>query len=232
MVTSPIFSLPGVPAQVKVGLAVLTAWLLYPAVAGTAVPQEIWAYLEAVLAETLAGLLMGLVSTMAVSAIQIAGGLLDLEMGFAMGALFDPLAGSQVTLMGRFFNVMAMLLLLVTDGHHALLLALADSFSMVPLGTLEITSFLTWQVIGVFTGMFGLALRLAAPILAVLLMADLALGLVARTVPQINVFILGFPLKAGLGTLITAVSLPLMAEVIGEILSGLGQTLVNLWGGA
>jgi len=144
--------------------------------------------------------------------------MIDLTMGFSMASLFDPQNQTRITLVGQFMYIVAILLFLAIDGHHSLLLAVQQSFNLVPLGTMIWQKSIPAFLLKTFIGMFLLGIRIAAPIIAVLLLCDICLGLIARTVPQLNVFIMGFPLKAGLGLIALAVSLPVLVALIGQIL--------------
>ncbi|MDN5325500.1 MAG: flagellar biosynthesis protein FliR [Moorella sp. (in: firmicutes)] len=228
-VTSPFFGIRGVPTMVKAGLGFLVALLLLPVLpAGQPVFNNPWVYALAVLNESLAGLALGYLASLIFSAIQMAGQLLDIHMGLAMATLFDPQNAASTTIMGQFFAILGLLLYFQMDGHHTLLLALQESFRLLPLGGFHFDGNLLWAVAKLFAGTFALALRIAAPLIAVLLITDLALSLVARTVPQLNVFILGFPLKVGLGLLVMIALLPLLATVFSNIFSQMEHDLALL----
>ncbi|KKM12329.1 hypothetical protein SY88_04035 [Clostridiales bacterium PH28_bin88] len=231
-VAAPFFSIRNVPPLVKVGFGVVLTLLVYPLMGtgGVALPSTLLGYgLEAV-GEVLVGLALGFIATLTFTAIKVAGELGDLQMGFAMTGLMDPLTGSRTSLMGEYLYMLGILLFLIINGHHTLILALVGSFELVPVGVASVNGGATAHVIGVFTGMFALGLRIAAPILAVLLISDLALGMVARTVPQLNVFILGFPLKVALGMLTLSLAAPLMAAVVGTVFTQMERDLAILMG--
>jgi flagellar biosynthetic protein FliR len=146
-------------------------------------------------------------------------------MGLAMSSLFDPQNATSTTVVSRFLYILGLLLFFQLNGHHTLLLYLQASFCHLPLGGVSFDGTMTWVVVKLFGAMFALALRIALPIIAVLLVSDLALCLVARTVPQLNVFILGFPLKAGLGVLTLIAILPLLLTVFTNLFSQMEQDL-------
>lgn len=231
-VAAPFFSIRNVPPLVKVGFGVVLTLLVYPLMGtgGVTLPSTLLGYgLEAV-GEVLVGLALGFIATLTFTAIKVAGELGDLQMGFAMTGLMDPLTGSRTSLMGEYLYMLGILLFLIINGHHTLILALVGSFELVPVGVASVNGGATAHVIGVFTGMFALGLRIAAPIVAVLLISDLALGMVARTVPQLNVFILGFPLKVALGMLTLSLAAPLMAAVVGTVVTQMERDLAILMG--
>jgi flagellar biosynthetic protein FliR len=149
-------------------------------------------------------------------------------MGLGMASLFDPQNAATTTIMGQFFAILGLLLFFQLDGHHTLLLALQESFRLLPLGGVHFDGNIIWTVVKLFSGMFSLAVRIAVPVIVVLLIADLALSLIARTVPQLNVFILGFPLKIGLGLLVLIAILPLLATVFRNLFSQIEHDLALL----
>jgi len=142
--------------------------------------------------------------------------------------LLDPQTGSRVTLLGQYLYVFGLLLFLQLDAHHLLLRLLADSFRFVPLNTTLITTKITWQIWQTFIGMFSLAFQIAAPLIVLLLASDLVLSLIARSVPQLNVFMVGFPLKAGLGILILNLMIPLFLTLFGYLLTVLERDMLTV----
>ncbi|MDK2985145.1 MAG: flagellar biosynthesis protein FliR [Clostridia bacterium] len=227
MSAAPFFSMKGMPGLVRVGMGFFLAVLIYPAVHGMEdIPTEIVAYVFLVGKEVLVGLVLGFVSMLTFTAVRIAGEFMDIQMGFAMAAVFDPQNQSRITLVGQFMNILGILLFLAIDGHHILLMALSHSYELIPLqGAVFKTAFVA-AIVKSFVGMFALGFRVAAPFIAVLVICDISLGLLARTVPQLNVFILGFPMKAGLGIITLTLALPVLAVVIGNILSQMEKDLV------
>lgn len=228
-VTAPFFRISGVPNLVKVALGFMVAVLLFPGLApARSAFGSNWGYALAVINESLAGLALGYLTSLIFSAIQVAGQLLDIHMGLAMSTLFDPQNASSTTIIGQFFVILGLLLFFQLNGHHTLLLALNESFSYLPLGGVYLDGSIVWAVVKLFAGMFGLALRIASPVIAVLVVSDVALSLVSRMVPQLNVFILGFPLKVGLGMLTLIAILPLLVTVFSNLFSQMGQDLALL----
>lgn len=223
----PIFGLRHVPPLLKAGSALILAILVAPVVVtaqGTV--ADVGTFILALLGEVLVGLALGYVATLIFNAIRVAGQLVDLQTGLAMADLLDPETGAGTSILGEFFYLLGLLLLLQMDGHHGLLRALADSFTLVPPGAAAWQGTLAQEMARIFAGMFALAFRLAAPLVAVLVVSDVALALVARTVPQLNVFMLGFPLKAGLGLAVLVVVLPLLAGAFGQVFGLMERDMV------
>ncbi|MDK2820384.1 MAG: flagellar biosynthesis protein FliR [Clostridia bacterium] len=225
-VTAPFFGIRGVPVLARAGLGLLVTILIFPVMPQAQLSFDFnWTYILALINETLAGLSLGYLTNLFFTVIQMAGQVLDINMGLAMANLFDPQNGASTTIISHCFSILGLLLFLQIDGHHTLLLELKESFSYLPLGGLNFDGGFTWTVVKLFSSSFALAIRIATPIIAVLLISDLSLSLIARTVPQLNVFILGFPVKVGLGLLSLIVSLPLLLTVFRSIFSQLEQDL-------
>lgn len=228
---APLFSNPSLPPWSKIGLgmflaAALTPFAGHPSLVG--VDGITFALLVA--GEVLMGLALGITANIIFHTVMVAGQLMDVSMGFAMSSLFDPASQVQSTLMGRFLNLVALMMLLAMDGHHSLILALGASFDLVPVTGVHFEGGTVQELVSIFSGMFLLAFKLAAPILAVVFVSEVSLGLVARTVPQLNVFMMGFPLKIGLGVLVMALIMPMMAAVFSNILSQMERDLMTIIG--
>lgn len=229
--TAPLLSNRGIPALSKIGLSLGLAIVLTP-FAGNPPLLEVdtMVFIMLLIGETLMGLTLGVIANMIFTGIMIAGQMMDVSIGFAMSNLFDPTSQVQSTLIGRFLNIVALMMLLAMDGHHSLILALGASFDLVPAAGIEMQILPFEYIVKIFSGMFLLAFKIAAPVLAVIFVSEISLGLVARTVPQLNVFILGFPLKIGVGVLVLAITMPIMALVFGNIISQMEKDLITIIG--
>ncbi|MBI2874491.1 MAG: flagellar biosynthetic protein FliR [Firmicutes bacterium] len=176
--------------------------------------------------EVLKGALIGFGAALVISTAQMAGSLLDVEMGFGMVNVVDPTLETQAPLVGNFQHLLALIIFLLVDGHHLLLRALWESFRLFPPGTAILPEQSAAGVLLLTAAMFSLALQLAAPVLATMFLTTVALGLLARTVPQMNVFFVGLPLKAGLGILLLVFTLPIywkaMSDLSRDLLRHLG----------
>lgn len=225
-VAAPFFDIRGIPALAKIGFAAVLTILVVPFVPGPTDFNGLLAYTLHVINEVLTGLLLGFAASLIFHFARVGGELIDLQMGFAMARVMDPQGEAQVTLMGNLQYIFAILLFFTLNGHHTLIAALIKSFQLVPLATGSLTGGLIEQLVNIFVSMFALAFKIAAPVLAVLLISDLSLGLVARTVPQLNVFMLGFPLKAGLGMLVVALILPLLSGIVSDMLLQMKKDLL------
>ncbi|GAB6158014.1 flagellar biosynthetic protein FliR [Desulfotomaculum varum] len=223
-----LFNLPGIPALVKAGLSFVLAALVTPLVmpAVPELPGGVWQFALVVLGEAGVGLGLGLVCTFIFNAARMAGQLLDFQIGFAMSAVMDPLSGSMNTLLSRFFFFLTLVLFMNMDGHHALIRALVKSYQLVPLTAAGINGEITLLMIRIFTDTFALAVQICAPVVAVLVITDLAMGLIGKTAPQLNIFQLGFPLKIAVGLSVLAVLLPALTSLFKYMLETLQKDLL------
>lgn len=219
-VAAPIFGNRYLPNQVKIVLALGTALILFPVVPVQSLPDTLVSLIPLGIGELLIGLIIGYISSLIFAAVQLGGQLLDTEMGFGIVNVLDPQSGLQLPLMGNFQYILALLVFLITNGHHLLLLALSDSFVAVPVGGLRISAGLTAAVVDLFAQLFVVALKISAPTLAALFLTSVALGIIARAVPQMNVFMVGLPVKLVTGILVLMVGLPLYLAVLERYFDG------------
>ncbi|ABO50904.1 flagellar biosynthetic protein FliR [Desulforamulus reducens MI-1] len=226
----PLYAIPGIPPLVKAGLSLVLAALTAPLVepAAASFPGGLWGLGLAVFSEVGVGLAIGLVCTFVFNAIRIAGQLLDFQIGFAMAAVMDPLGGGMNTLVSRFLFFMTLVLYMNMDGHHALIRALVKSYELVPLTAAAMNGELTLLIIRIFTDTFALAVQICAPVVAVLVITDLAMGLIGKTAPQLNIFQLGFPLKIAVGVSTLAILLPALTSVFKYLFDTLHKDLLLL----
>ena len=149
-------------------------------------------------------------------------------MGLGIANVMDPVSNSQSSVIAQMKNLIAMLIFLAVDAHHHLLKALVKSFDLVPIMDFQYSASLMEQVIKLAGNMFVIAVKVGAPVMIVLLLTSAALGLVARTVPQMNIFIVAFPVKIVIGFVFLALSLPFLSSFLRQIFDGLGGGIILL----
>jgi len=226
LILLPVLGHSFIPMQAKAGLAVLVSFLLYPVVAPTvpAIPVMPLALAVIAVKEIVIAGMIALFAQLVFTAVQLAGQLISYQMGLAVANVFDPVSSSQEAVVGQFATNAAMLIWLSVGAHHLLLMALADSFHLLPIGASW--SFHGWAALSnAIAAMFVTGLRLMAPVLILLLFVYVALGLLARAVPQIQVFFVSSPLTVALGLLVFALSLPAFAALLQQSYSHMGATL-------
>ena len=228
---APFFSIKGAPNLLKIILGIYLALIILPGVAITGdLPADIGRYSLLIIKEAFVGIVLGLVCMLVFSAIRLAGEIIDLQIGFSMASVLDPQNQTRITLIGQFMYMLGILLFLVIDGHHSLLMALSYSFDLVPIEGAILKPGMSSVAVRTFVGMFLLGVMIAIPFITVLLICDISLGMLARTVPQINVFMLGFPMKVGLGLFTLLLALPILITAISTILKQVEKDLVTVMG--
>ena len=211
----PFIGSQSVPVQLKTGFSFLIAIVLFPVVPVAPTSElllNIPSFVFIIVKEMFIGITIGFAASLLFAAVQFAGRLVDTQMGFALVQVVDPFSNTESTVTGQFQILIFSIIFLVVNGHYFLLLAIQKSFELIPLfgahlPTSDVASYLTSMVANIFV----LAIRLAAPVFSVLVLTSLSLGIIARTVPQINVFFVGLPLKIGLGVTTLAIVLPGLA---------------------
>jgi flagellar biosynthesis protein FliR len=176
-----------------------------------------------VVREVFLGLIIGFIATIAFTAIRMAGVLTGSGMGLNTAAQISPLTTEPSTLMDQFYTMLASLFFLSLRGHHWLLLSIQQTTELMPVGTFEMDPVLIMRLIPLTAKMFVVALQIALPIMAATLLADICLALLNKGVPQINVFLLGFPLKAMLAFVTLVVGMNILTDPFVHALSeGIG----------
>ncbi len=215
-VTAPIFGGTGVAPQTKIALGALFAAMILIVNGPVSIhmPSSILEAVVLVAGEVAFGVTLGYAASLVFAGVQLGGMMMGYQMGFAVANVLDPVSNNQVSIIGQFLFLFALLYFLAMDAHHILLKGMADSYILAPVGTFSVTQQATGWIVGMFARMFWLGLKLAMPVVGAIFLVDVALGIVAKTVPQMNVFIVGLPLKSLLGMFILALGYPFFALVM------------------
>lgn len=224
-VSAPTWSNPFVPMQLRMALALGLTLLVLPVVSFGELPASLLALSPLVVQELLVGIIVGFIATVIFAAIHLAGELLDIEMGLSMLNVLDPMSGTQVPLVGNFKYMLALLIFLAVDGHHLLLVGIVQSYGVVPVGGLSVGPEATGAIMDIAAGIFASGLKIAAPVVGSLFLTSVALGVVNRAVPQMNVFVVGMPVKLGVGVVMLAVGLPLYVSFLEVLFDSIGGEL-------
>lgn len=225
LVTAPIFRGRNVPNMVKAAFALLVALLLRSIVSPpVGIPVTIWEMTGLLAREFLIGASMGYLVQLFFLAVGVAGQLIDTEMGFHMASVLDPLSDSQLPLIGNLFSMLSILLYLSLQGHLLLLRALAESYELLPLGRFSFPVDLT-LLINACARLLALAVQIALPVMGASLFTSLMFGIMAKSVPQMNVFIVGMPLKIVLLSIVVVIALPGLVYFLER---GLGDVFLQL----
>jgi len=232
LLVAPVFSARMVPPMVKAGLIVLLTVLMVPvATAHLPVAPELTP--ATVLGETLVGFVIGLGAALLVGAAEAAGELMAIQIGLSGASIMDPVNQHQVPALGQFMQLTAIALLLGLDLHLVMLDAVAASTRLLPIGMEMDLAGGARAMVGLGSTLFLLGLRFAAPVVASVLIANVALAVLSRAAPQLNVLSVAFPLQIGVGLFALAASIPLIAtfftnwstpydDMVGRVLRVLG----------
>jgi len=227
---SPPFNGPVVPAPVKALLAVGLALPVTGSLTGqaAAIGTDTARLLTALVEQVVVGVALGFLTALFFAAVQAAGDLIDVLGGFSMAFALDPMGTNQSSIFGRFYNVLAITLLFVTDGYQLVLRGFMESYNTLPLnGTLSLATLDKMLTSGI-THMFTAALEIAAPLAAVLFCTDLALGLLNRIAPALNAFSLGFPAKIFLVLSLGGLAIGLLPRAIHSLVIPAVEAVVTV----
>lgn len=227
---SPIFSSNTIPAQVKAAWTLLVAFIIFPLVdySSLDLPQLGLPFALAVTRELMVGFVIGLGAYLIFVGIQMAGQLIDIQMGFGLVNVVDPITSTQVSVMGQYYYMVATVVFLAVDGHHLLIRGLMQTFDVIGLGQAHFTPALTDKMNDLFSQVFFIAFKVGAPVIGALFITNLALGVIARTVPQMNVFIVGMPLNVMVGLTVVAMSMSFFVYILQDMIHGLYRDMAIL----
>ncbi|TGE32625.1 flagellar biosynthetic protein FliR [Desulfosporosinus sp. Sb-LF] len=229
---APVFGARGVPTMVKLGLAGSLSVIVYPLISALnpSIPVELLPYVAVVIKEALVGLVIGFVIYAMTAIIQGAGQLIDFQMGFTMGAAIDPVYGVQSPMMGNFQMVLATMLLLATNSHHFLIAAMVKSYAYISINPTKLpVNYLFYAQL--ITHVFALAIQLGMPVFGALLVSDIGVGLLSRTVPQLNIFSVVFPVKIVFGFILLFLAVPFFGESVVHLFNTNISWLLELYQG-
>lgn len=231
-VMAPFFGARTAPVRVRAAVAFFVTIAMLPIIGPTPPALLADAGVAVVLGmmgfEVMIGFVIGVVAQLTFGAVQMAGQLAGIQMGIGLANLIDPQTQEHITSLAQWQNLLALLIFLSIDGHHILIRAVADSFKVLPLGggIPQAGGFgIVFELAG---GLFVIALKVAAPVLVLLLMVNAAMGVLAKLIPQLNVFIVGFPLNVAAGLFVLAASQPFTVRLLESSFGELQGSLAHL----
>ena len=230
MMFIPVFDSRNIPVLFKAGLAFSVSILLFPVLKLNNIPfiANAIPFGIGVAGEIMLGIIIGLSVKLIFTGIQLAGQLAGFQMGLAIANVMDPITSTQVSVIAQLNNLTAMLIFLTINAHHLFLRALAESFRLIPPLDVQFSNSLIEQLISLSGNIFIIAIKVGAPIIVALLLTSVAFGLIARTVPQMNIFIVAMPLKIVVGLLFMAFSLPYLISFFRQIFNESGKNILLL----
>lgn len=226
----PVLGSRSIPARIKVGTVFVVALCLYPVIRTSLreVPMDSISLGIIVVQECLIGITLGLLAQVVFAAVEFCGHLTGVQMGFSAATLVDPTAG-QLSLIGMLQNMLAFVFFFTLGVHHIFIRAMVESYQLVPVGKWHMSRPLLDFAVQLSAGVFVLAVKLAAPVMVSLLLVSVALGIMARTFPQMNVFMISFPLNIGLGLIILGSSVLIFRSTLERAFGILPQQIRMLF---
>ncbi|MEK3905202.1 MULTISPECIES: flagellar biosynthetic protein FliR [unclassified Paenibacillus] len=233
-VVVPVFSSQSVPTTFKIGLSFFVSMVIFSSGSmNITVPQDL-GFILLIIREALIGLLLGFIAYLMFMTIQTAGSFIDIQIGFGIANVIDPMTGASAPIIGNFKYMIALLLFLSMNGHHYLLDAIVYSYKWVPIDNdlflKMIGGSLSEFLIRTFAQSFMLAFQMSAPLVAALFLTDVGLAFLARTAPQYNVFVIGVPLKIIIGLALLLILMPGMAALFQNLFEIMFESMHNLLG--
>jgi flagellar biosynthetic protein FliR len=215
---APPFNAAFVPARVKIGLAAALGLAVAPTAAAGAIPTDTASFVTTAFLQVAVGITLGFLAQLLLAAAQAAGSLIDLFGGFTLASAYDPLSLAQTSIFGRSYQLFTAVLLFATNGHLLLVRGFMTSFSAVPVTGID-TRNLARLVTHDMSLFFLAAVEIAAPLIAALFLADVALGLLARATPQLNPMMMAYPLKILMTLMLVGLAIPFLPNVVHNLLT-------------
>ncbi|MGL1833351.1 flagellar biosynthetic protein FliR [Rhodocyclaceae bacterium SMB388] len=214
MASAPVLSNRAMPARIRLGIGLAAAMAVLPALPPMpAIPTDSWLALGVLMHQALIGIAIGFMMRLFFAAIDLAGEMIGLQMGLSFAVFFSPQTGGQTSVVAEFMGLLTLLIFLALDGHLMLIEVLVRSFEWLPVGAT--TQDAGWLIIVRYASvMFASGVLLALPMIATLLIANIALGVLTRAAPQLNLFAVGFPVTLTVGFVVLLVGLSFFAPVV------------------
>lgn len=225
---APIFGAVNVPMQVKLGLTLLIALIITPLTPFVPMPENILSMAVSLLGEVLIGVLIGLAIKFIIAGIEFAGQIASFQMGIGMATAYDPINSAQITVLGRMMSILSLLIFLSINGHLMVLMALQKSFEVIPPYGFHLSAGLMEGFVNFSKEIFILAVKFSAPVVAILVFINVAFGIMARTVPQINMFVIGYAVTILVGFVMILISMPVFETSVITVFEDMWQGVFNL----
>jgi flagellar biosynthetic protein FliR len=213
----PIFSSAQIPHQVRLGLGALLSFIIFRVIPVPHLTGGAFELLVGASAQVLLGVIVGFVASLVFTGIQFAGELIDLQVGFAIANVLNPQTQQNITIIGEFQLALATLIFLATNSHYFFIEGVAGSFNLVPLPYINLDPSVAGNLALFFAQSFLIVFKISAPVVVALFLTNVALALMARVAPQMNVFVIGLPIQVAVGFTMMIIAIPLLATVGPEV---------------
>lgn len=227
LLTAPIFASRAIPTTVRLILALVLALTMLPVVTEGigALPEDLPTFVAFIAREAFVGVLTGFAVYLIFAGIQAAGTIIGLQMGFSLANVVNPMTGDHASLIDQFYAIVAALVYLAMDGHHGFLIGVQRTYELVPLDRASLQMAPVTDLLPMGGALFVTAVRIALPIMAALLITDVGLAIIARSVPQMNVFVVGMPIKILIAFVFIGLTLPLVILLVTRLLGNLAPVI-------
>jgi len=221
----PFFASENVFPTYKILISLALAMTLFPIVKGQAhlLPDTTGGIIWAVIRELFVGFVVGFVGRLVFAGIETGAQFAGVQMGFGSANIMDPISNTSVIITARFHIMFAVVLFLTLNGHHIFISAIVDTFTQVPIGKALLTTNMVQTIINYTGNVFVIAVKISAPITLIMILTNMAMGLLARFIPQVNVFVVSFPITVAVGLVLMAVTIPFIAYAV----KGLFDTMTH-----
>lgn len=236
VLASPVFGRRNVPVPAKVCMCLAFSWFFISCLPEDAQTQQL-AYVDLMtfmllmVKELAIGLVMGAITTLFFDAVFTTGQLIDLQLGFGMSNVYDPQTNASVPVSGNMFSIMLLLIFFSQEGHQTLLGLLNLTMWRIPIGGAVVTAQLVPTFIELFCTAFLFGVQMAMPMLAAGLLLEIIMGALIRSVPQMNMFVIGMPLKVLVGFAILLLILPAYTQMFGAVFDRMFQGIEQVFAG-
>jgi flagellar biosynthetic protein FliR len=212
IISCAVIGSPQVPTNMKVLLSIVLAVMLYPLVQKSSFEPQfvIDNFISLTAREILVGLSLGFLTRLFFFAVSMTGDLIAVSIGLSSSQLYNPMTGSTGTSLEQFFTLLATLVFLTINGHHLLISAIAESFQMIPLSNMGFNVGALGEAVQYGQDLMVITLKMVAPIMISILAVNLAMGILGRAVPQMNILVTSMPITIGVGLIVLFICLPLL----------------------
>ena len=234
IISSPVFGRKHVPNILKIGFCLVLTYIMFSAypVNPNITYHNLFGFALLGIKELLFGIVLGYVTNLFFSLTETAGYVIDMQMGFGMVNVLDMQNNISVPVTGNFLNIILLLSFFGVNGHHQLISILFATIKNIPIGAVSLNANIAWTALEVFVLAFVLAVNVAMPMIVAGLLSELIMGFIVRTVPQMNMFVVGIPLKVILGLLMLALMMPIFVSfsnvIFQNMYSALNKMLMGL----
>jgi flagellar biosynthesis protein FliR len=228
MMAVPILGIRGVPAPVKIALSLWLSVVVATQLTSAPIPLTPSSLALGMLRESLVGVSMAFIVVIFFAAVQFAGQILSIQIGFAMVNVIDPQSQTNVSVISQIYNIIAVLIFLAVDGPLILVRAIEESFLVVPPGGVTLSQAGIFEVARSAGSIFSLGFQIALPVVVTLFLVSLSMGILGRTVPQLNILVVGFPIKIMVGIIMVTACVPFFANWVLDALTDLPENLAGV----